>query len=189
MEMKKNLVLRVAAAVWMTACYMSTAWAAQDVAGAVLGSVKAIDRASKVVVVRTDDGIDHTFHYTDKVLVHGTTRTASAGEDVFHGLGPGSKVVAHYSRRGTVDTVREIDDVGKDGLKVTEGTAIKIDHGTKQASIKMTDGTTETFRMTDHALSDTADDIGKNGDRAGKVTVYYTEEAGKKTAHFIAKAF
>ncbi|WP_263418011.1 hypothetical protein [Terriglobus albidus] len=186
--MKRYLALRVAAAVWM-ACYMSAAFAAQDVAGALLGTVKAIDRASKVVVVRTGDGIDHTFHYTDKVLVHGTKATATAGDDVLHGIGAGSKVVAHYSLRGTVDTVREIDDVGKDGLKVTEGTAIKIDHATRKASIKMADGTTETFRLTDHALSDTARDIGKGGDRAGKVTVYYTEEAGKKTAHFIAKAF
>jgi hypothetical protein len=171
------------------ACSVTAAFAVEDVANAVVGSVKTIDRASKVIVIRTGDGADRAFHYTADVAVHGGKEIGDDAKDALHGISTGSKVVAHYSSRGSIDTVHELDNLGDDGLEVTEGTAVKIDHGTKQASIKLADGSVATFRMTDHAMSDTARAIGNDGDHTGKVTVYYTEEAGKKTAHYIAKAF
>jgi len=39
----------------------------------------------------------------------------------------GSEVVVALSKKGTEETAEEIDRVGKDGLKVTEGTVSKID--------------------------------------------------------------
>jgi hypothetical protein len=41
--------------------------------------------------------------------------------------------------------------------------------------------------MSDHAVADAGKDIAKGTDKSAKVTVYYTEEAGKKTAHFFEK--
>ena len=38
--------------------------------------------------------------------------------------------------------------------------------------------------MTDHAAVDAGKDVGKATEKSAKVTVYYTEESGKKIAHF-----
>lgn len=51
-------------------------------------------------------------------------------------------------------------------------------------TIKTADGTEQTYRLTERA----AEDAGKDTDDAAKtsthVTVYYSEEAGHKVAHF-----
>jgi hypothetical protein len=79
-----------------------------------------------------------------------------------------------------------VDHVGKDGVKVTEGTVTAIDRGAKTMAIKTANGTEETFKLTDHAAVAGGKDIGKGTAKAAKVTVYYTEDAGKKIAHFFA---
>jgi len=43
--------------------------------------------------------------------------------------------------------------------------------------------------MTDRAAKDTGKDIGEGADKSAKVTVYYTEKAGVKTAHFVKSIF
>ena len=50
-----------------------------------------------------------------------------------------------YTTKGTVDTAEEIDHIGKDGLKATEGTVKKIDHGAKTITIATADGAERTF--------------------------------------------
>ena len=57
------------------------AFSAQDVASAIVGSVKTIDRSAKVVVVDTKDGAEHTFHYTDTLAVHVADGTRDASKD------------------------------------------------------------------------------------------------------------
>jgi Cu/Ag efflux protein CusF len=165
------------------------AFAAQDVASAVDGTVKKIDAGTKTVVVKTEDGTEHTFHYTDDVVVHGAKDTATAADDSWHGLKEGSKVAVHYTADGGKETAHEFDNIGDDGLKATKGTITHIDRGAKTVAVKTADGTEETFKLSGHAAADTGKDIGEGTDKAAKVTVYYTEKAGKKTAHFIARAF
>jgi hypothetical protein len=63
-----------------------------------------------------------------------------------------------------------------------------IDRGAKTMTVKTKDGTEETYHIADHATRDTAKDIGKGTEKAAKVTVYYTEEGGRKVAHFFKKA-
>ena len=164
-------------------------FAAQDVASAVDGTVKKIDSGTKTVVVDASDGTEHTFHYTGDLVVHGSKDTAKGTDDAFHGVKEGSKVAVHYTADGGKETAHEIDNIGDDGLKATEGTVTHIDWGTKTVAVKTADGTVETFRMSGHAAADTGKDIGAGADKTAKVTVYYTEDAGKKTAHFIRKAF
>jgi len=41
--------------------------------------------------------------------------------------------------------------------------------------------------MADHAAVDGGKDIAKGTEKAAKVTVFYTEEGGKKIAHFFEK--
>jgi len=176
-------------AIWVAAFVLSPVLAlvAQDVVGAVDGTVKKIDAGTKTVVVTTADGTDHTFHYTGDLVVHGAKDTAKGTDDAFHGVKEGSKVAIHYTGEGTKATAHEIDDIGDDGLKATEGTVTHIDRGTKTVAIKTADGTVETFKMSGRAAADAGKDIGTGADKAGKVTVYYTEDAGKKTIHFIKK--
>jgi hypothetical protein len=164
-------------------------FAAQDVASAVNGTVKKIDSGTKTVVVDASDGTEHTFHYTGDLVVDGSKDTAKGTDDAFHGVKEGSKVAVHYTADGGKETAHEIDNIGDDGLKATKGTITHIDRGTKTVAVKTADGTEETFRMTGHAAADTGKDIGAGADKTAKVTVYYTEDAGKKTAHFISKAF
>jgi len=163
--------------------------AAQDVASAVDGTVKKIDAGTKTLVVDTADGTEHTFHYTSNVVVHGAKDTAKVPGETFHGVKEGSKVAVHYTAAGSKETAHEVDNIGDDGLKATEGTVTHIDRGAKTVSVKTADCTEQTFRMSGHAAEDTGKDIGEGADKGAKVTVYYSEDAGKKTVHFIRKAF
>jgi len=165
------------------------AFAAQDVVSAVDGTVKKIDAGSKTVVVATADGTEHTFHYSSNLVVHGAKDTGKGSDDAFHGVKEGSKVAVHYTGEGSKATAHEIDNIGDDGLKATEGTITHIDRGAKTVAVKTADGSEQTFHLSSRAATDTGKDIGEGADKAGKVTVYYTEDAGKKTAHFIRKAF
>jgi hypothetical protein len=161
--------------------------AAQDVVHAVHGTITKVDSASKTIAVKTADGTEHTIKFVDKTTIHGAEATADAAKDSFHGLKEGSEVVAHYTVKGTEKTAVEVDKVGKDGMKATEGTVTEIDRGTKVVAVKTADGTVETFKMSDHAVADAGKDIGKGTEKSAKVTVYYTEESGKKIAHFFEK--
>jgi hypothetical protein len=163
--------------------------AAQDVAHAVDGTVKSVDAATKTVAVETKDGTVHTFHYASDVTVDGAKDTEKGTVDAAHGVGVGSKVVVHYTAVGGKETAHEIDKLGDDGLKTTDGTVSHIDKGTKTIAIKTADGSVETFHFTTRAAKDTSKDIAEGTDKSAKVTVYYTEKAGVKTAHFIGHAF
>jgi hypothetical protein len=148
---------------------------------AVHGTVTKVDSTAKTIVVKTADGTEHTLHWVGKTTVHGTEAGA---KDTFKGVKEGSEVVAHYTTKGAEKTAMEVDNVGKDGLKATEGTVSAIDRGSKTIAVKTADGSVETFKMADHATVDAGKDIGKGTEKAAKVTVYYTEVSGKKVAHF-----
>jgi hypothetical protein len=167
----------------------SLSFAAQDVVSAVHGTVKKIDAGTKVIVVKTADGTEHTFHYIGTTTVHGAKDTEKVSGDTLHGLKEGSEVAVHYTVDGSKETAREIDNIGDDGLKATKGTVSHVDEGAKTIAVKTADGSEETFHMSDHAAKDTGKGIAEGTDKSAKVTVYYTEVAGKKTAHFIEKAF
>ena len=82
-----------------------------------------------------------------------------------------------------------MDNIGKDGLKATEATVTRIDRGGRTLVVKTADGTQETYRLTDSAAKDAGKDIAKGSAKSTKVTVYYTDEAGHKVAHFFKKVF
>lgn len=156
-------------------------FAVEDVVHAVHGTISRIDSTAKTIVVRTADGTEHTLHFIGKTTVHGTEAGA---KDTFHGLKEGSEVVAHYTTKGAAETALEVDKVGKDGMKTMTGTVKEIDRGGRKLVVASSDGTEETFRLTDHATADAAKDLDKAAEKSAKVTVYYTEDAGKKIAHF-----
>jgi hypothetical protein len=91
------------------------------------------------------------------------------------------------TRKGTEDTALEIDRVGKDGLKTTGGTINDIDRGGKKLVVKPTMASSRPYWMTDYAAKDGGKDTGEGMEKGAKVTVHYTEDAGKNVAHFFDK--
>ena len=157
--------------------------AADDVASAVAGTVKSVDKGAKTAVVKTSEGTEHTIHFVDRTVEHGAEATAKGTKDAFQDVKEGDSVVVHYTVKGTEKTAEEIDHVGKGGLKTSEVVIKSVDNGAKTVTVKTAQGGEETYRMADRA----ARESGKGLEKAGKVTVYYTEDAGKKIAHFFNK--
>ncbi len=183
-HMNKPLVIALA----MTAI-CGTMLAVGEKKGVFEGTVDKVDSAAKTVAVKVSDGTVHTFHFVKRTTVHGAQATAAGAEDVFHGVKEGTHVVVHYTAKGTVETADEVDDVGRDGLHVTEGAVTHIDRGAKTIAIKTGDGAETTYHMTTTAAKDAGTDIVAGTEKASKVTVYYTEEGGKKVAHFFKNTF
>ncbi len=179
----RNMITKTRSALALVA-FAAMAFAADDVVTAVEGVVTKTDAATKTAVVKTADGTEHTVHFVKKTTVHGADETAAGAKDAFHGVKEGSEVVVHYTTKGTEKTAREVDKVGKDGLKSTEGTITRVDKGAKTVAIKTADGTEETYRLAAHAAKEGGHDVAKGAEKSAKVTVYYTEEAGHKVAHF-----
>jgi hypothetical protein len=179
----KNLLRFLAVA----SLLMFSVRAADDVTTAVHGTITKLDSTTKTMVIKTKDGTEHTVHFVDKTAVWGADKTAAGTKDSFKGLSEGSEVVVHYTKKGGEDTATEVDKVGKDGLKYVDGTVEKVGKDGKVVVVKAADGTEHTFDVAGHDTADAAKDIGKGADKTGKVTVYYTEQGGKKIAHFFEK--
>ena len=92
--------------------FACAAFAADDVASAVVATVKTVDKGTKTVVVKTADGTEHTFKFVGKTTVHGVDAgadaTAKGTDDFAHGLKEGTEVVAHYTTKGTEKTAVEV---------------------------------------------------------------------------------
>jgi hypothetical protein len=161
--------------------------ATDDVVSAIHGTITKLDAAAKTAVVKTEDGTEHTIHFVDKTAVHGAEESAEASKDAFHGLKEGSEVAVHYTEKGTEKTAVEVDKLGKDGLKSMDGTVTNVGEGGKTVTVKAADGTEHTFEVVGKDTKESAVAIGKGADKTGKVTVHYTEEGGKKVAHFFKK--
>ena len=163
-------------------------FAVERVGSVAEGSVRKIDSAAKTFVVATKDGAEHTFHFGERTAVHGVEAVGRGSREALHGLKVGSEVAVHYTGKGTEETAEEIDHIGKDGLRLTEGTLKQTDRGAKTVTVITANGAQETFLLGDRAARDTGRDIEKGADKSAKVTVYYTEEGGDKIVHFFKKA-
>src|SRR5712671_5502803 len=146
-------------------------FAVERVASVAEGTVRKIDSSAKTIVVATKDGAEHTFSFGERTAVHGVDAVGRGSKEALHGLKVGTEIAVHYTTKGTVDTAEEIDHIGKDGLKATEGTVKKIDRGAKTITIATADGTEQTFRLLDRAARDANTDIEKGADRSARVTV------------------
>jgi hypothetical protein len=170
-QVKKIGLLALCFALAATIC------GAQDVVGVVHGTVTKVDHGTNTVVVKTADGTEHTIKVTGQTTYKGS-------KEGFDGLKEGTEVVVHETGKGTEETGLEIGRIGKGGVKVSEGTIEKVDHGTKTVVVKSADGTEKTFVYTGEAGKDIGKGVGVGTEKGAKVTVYYTEETGKKIARF-----
>jgi hypothetical protein len=146
------------------------------------GTMKTFYRAVNTVVVATIDGIDHAYHFTTDLVVHGGKGT---GVDALAGLREGTTVVVHYTVSGNELSATEIDTIGDEGLKITEGVVERIDRRRKEITIRFDNGKTETLRLTDRAAAEGGKDLDRN--EAQKVRVYYADEGGQRVAHYFKK--
>jgi hypothetical protein len=181
--MSKHLLLTI---VLMTGCVSSFAIARRH--GILVGEILRLDEGARTAVVKAEDGTEHTVHFLKRTSVHGAQAGAAGAKDVFSGLKQGSQVAVHYTAQGTEETAEEVDNIGKDGLKATEATVTHINRGAKTMAVKTADGTEETYRMSGSAARDAGKDITEGSEKSARVTVYYTEDAGHKVAHFFKRA-
>ena len=152
---------------------------AQTASTVVHGTIKKIDTGTRTVVVMTAKGTQQVVHFTDKTVVHGTaTRSAVSG------LKEGTEIVARCTTSGAKKTAVEVEKVGKDGLKATDGTISKIDPRTRKVVVRTADGVEHAYDMTADAAADAGKATAKGAKKTGTVTAYYAEEAGKKVVHF-----
>ena len=147
------------------------------------GSVDKVYAGAHAALVTAGDGITHLFHFTDRTVVHGARDDARATLD---SLSAGSRVVVHYTLDGTTKAAVEIDRIGEDGLAEAEGVVTRIDRQAQRLSIRLADGTTETLQLSERAARDAGLGLEREADRA-KVIVYYTDDAGKKVAHYFKR--
>ena len=184
MKLAMKAVLAVVAVTgWMAVPVLAT----DAVVSAIHGTITKLDSATKTVVVKTADGTEHTIHFVDKTAVHGAEATETGAKDAFHGLKEGSEVAVHYTEKGSEKTAVEVDNLGKDGIKSVDGAVTKVGEGGKTVTVKAADGTEQTFDVVGQDTKAAAEAVGKGADKSAKVTVYYTESAGKKVAHFFKK--
>lgn len=174
----KYLASTLTVALALSVCH---AFAAEDVAGGVVVTVKAVDKGAKTVAVKTADGTEDTFHFVGRTVAHGAVATAKGSKDAFLGMKEGDEVIVHYTVKGSVKTAEEVDHVGKDGLKMSVVAVKSVDHAAKTVTVKTAEGAEETYHLTDRAVQES----GKGLEKAGKVTIYYTDDAGKKVVHFL----
>ncbi len=156
--------------------------------GILVGEIIKLDADTRTAVVKLADGTEHTFHFVGRTAVHGVEEVGGGAEDAFHGLKEGSQVAVHYTAKGSEETAEEVDNIGKDGLEATDATVVHIDRGAKTLAVRTEDGTQETYRLTDSAARDAGKDIAKTSEKSEKVTIYYSEKAGHKVAHFFKRA-
>jgi len=147
------------------------------------GSVDKVYAGAHSALVTAADGVKHLIHVTDRTVVHGA-RGARAALD---GLTAGSRVVVHYTVDGTGKAAVEIDRIGAGGLAETEGVVTLIDRQAKRLSIQLTDGTTETLKLSERAARDAARGIEREADRVKVVVLYDTDDAGNKVAHYFKR--
>jgi hypothetical protein len=165
-------------------CGTAASLAAQAPTNVVTGTIEKVDSGAKTIAVKTADGTVETVKFTDKTTVHGLKDAAKGGDLAGK---EGSHVIVHTVGEGADKTAHSVEWVGDKTVHATEGTVEDVGKGSKIVAVKTADGTKETFVVADHATVDTGKHVARYSAQGAKkgehVTVYYTEEAGKKIAH------
>ena len=175
--------LRVVLAL-LTACFAIAVARAQNPTHVITGTIEKVDAGAKTIAVKTADGTVETAKFTEKTVVRGLKDGAKGADLVGK---EGGHVIVHATGEGAEKTAHSVEWFGEKTVHTTEGTVEDVGKGTKVVAVKTADGTKEAFEVSGHATVDTGKAVGRYsaiGAKKGEhVTVYYTEEAGKKIAH------
>jgi hypothetical protein len=148
------------------------------------GTVNKTYAAAHTIIVKATDGVEHLFHLTSRTVVHGAQDTPDAA---LTGLKEGSRLVVHYVADGGDTTAVEVDRIGDDGLAAMEGVVTRVDREARTISIRLADGSTETLQLTERAARNVGKDVDGAAVGGAKVVVYYTDEAGRRVAHYFKR--
>src|SRR5215467_14040488 len=140
---------------------ISALYAGDQPPSAIHGTVTKIDTASKTITIEGSDGRKETLRVSQKTTVYMKAPSGQLGKRPWTDLKDGSEVVAHYSKRGTEAVATEVDKVGVDGLKTSEGTLSAIDKGARTVSVKTADGAEDTYHLTEQAAKTAGIDTAK----------------------------
>ncbi len=180
------IAVTVALGAWQSA-------AAVEPVHATTGVVKKIDTRAKTIVIETADGAERVFKYTERTTAEAVREAGKSAKkgtlEAYRGSLEGSHAVVRYTKQGEDNVAVGVQDLGKETVKVSDGTIDHVDQSAHTVTVKTKDGGKETYDLsknatvdTSHGVVDSAKWAYKEGD---KVTVHYTEEAGKKVAYFI----
>lgn len=148
------------------------------------GTMTQVHKGAQTVIVTTTDGVQRAFHFTKDLIVHGGKKP---GVDALEGLREGTTVVIHEGRGGEQTSVDEIDVLGDEGLRIGEGIVTDINRRKKEITIRYDSGKTETLELTTRAADESPADLNANGE-ATRIVVYYSDEDGRKVAHYFRRA-
>ena len=94
----------------------SIAWqstVAQDLAHDISGIVKKVDKATKTMVIKADDGTEHT-KWTDKTTEEGAKDAGKGVEkgsaDSYLAAKKGARITVHYTEKGSEKTAVAVKD-------------------------------------------------------------------------------
>jgi hypothetical protein len=120
---------------------------AEDVAHAVSGVVKSVDKDSKTFVVKAADGTEHTFKWTEKTTVKGA-------KDTGKGVEAGSKDTAKGVEAGSVDAAKGTEKAGVDTyLGAKKGATVTVKY-TEKGGEKTAVGIKDASKATAKAVAD-----------------------------------
>ena len=113
------------------------------------------------MIVTTMDGVEHVYQFTKNLFVHGGKKP---GVDALEGLRDGTPSPFTTAERAQA-AVEEFDDLGDEGLKITEGIVTDIDRRKKEITIEYANGRTETLQMTNRAAAEGGAGIEESSER------------------------
>ena len=148
------------------------------------GTMKQFYKGANIVIVTTMDGVEHVYQFTKNLIVHGGKKP---GVDALEDLRDGTMVAIHYTESGPHAAAEEIDLLGDEGLKITEGVVTRIDRRRQEITIEYANGSTETLQMTSRATAESHAGIGEPKGEETRIVVYYADESGRKVAHYFRK--
>jgi hypothetical protein len=158
--------------------------AAANATDVITGIIDKVDSAAKTIAVKTADGTVQTVKFTERTTVHGL-KDAGKGADLAGK--EGGHIIVHTTGAGADKTAHSVEWLGDKTIHSTEGTVDEVGTDSKTVAVKAADGTKQTFDVAEHATVSTGKGIARYSAQGAKkgehVTVYYTEEAGKKVAH------
>lgn len=176
--------LRFQALALLAFCCIAASLRGQSSTNVITGTIEKVDSAAKTVAVKTADGTVETVKFTDRTTVHGL-KDGGKGADLAGK--EGGHVIVHTVGEGADKTAHSVEWFGDKTVHATEGTVDDIGEGSKTVAVKTADGSKETFQIADHAVVNSGKGVARYSEQGAKkgehVTVYYTEEAGKKIAH------
>ena len=110
---RRRVLMGLCALVGLATLQMASAQGDEDLVHIVSGVVKHVDKDAKTVVVKADDGTEHTIKWTGKTTWEGTKDT---GKDIKDG----SHLSVKYTEKAGEKTAVGVKDIGKDSEKVVK---------------------------------------------------------------------